>query len=260
MSIENIKIISTTVTIICMLFITLLSITYYRKKRVENTETKIYSALLIINITALLSELIFYYYFQNSKVGIGLEISEKAYYASTIIWMYLITLYNFALSKQYSKLKIYDWSYKKKRNSILISLTIIIVSIISLPITRTIEDGVLTKSRGLAPGMMFLLCFLLLIINIILVIKNSKRLGKDKNLPMIVLFLVLGIEMIFAGMGVNLLLITLPMTLVSHLMYHTIENPDVKMLEEVSIAKEQAEKANTASSRADKILLYISLN
>jgi signal transduction histidine kinase/DNA-binding response OmpR family regulator len=248
MSIENIKIISTTVTIICMLFITLLSITYYRKKRVENTETKIYSALLIINITALLSELIFYYYFQNSKVGIGLEISEKAYYASTIIWMYLITLYNFALSKQYSKLKIYDWSYKKKRNSILISLTIIIVSIISLPITRTIEDGVLTKSRGLAPGMMFLLCFLLLIINIILVIKNSKRLGKDKNLPMIVLFLVLGIEMIFAGMGVNLLLITLPMTLVSHLMYHTIENPDVKMLEEVSIAKEQAEKANTAKS------------
>ena len=248
MTIENIKIISTTVTIICMLFITLLSITYYRKKRVENTETKIYSALLTINIMALLSELIFYYYFQNSKVGIGLEISEKAYYASTIIWMYLITLYNFALSKQYSKLKIYDWSYGKKRNAILISLTIIIVSIISLPITRTIEDGVLTKSGGLAPGMMFLLCFLLLIINIILVIKNLKKLGKDKNLPMIVLFLVLGIEMIFAGMGVNLLLITLPMTLVSHLMYHTIENPDVKMLEEVSIAKEQAEKANVAKS------------
>ena len=162
--------------------------------------------------------------------------------------MYLITLYNFALSKQYSKLKIYDWSYRKKRNAILISLTIIIVSIISLPITRTIEDGVLTKSGGLAPGMMFLLCFLLLIINIILVIKNLKKLGKDKNLPMIVLFLVLGIEMIFAGMGVNLLLITLPMTLVSHLMYHTIENPDVKMLEEVSIAKEQTEKANTAKS------------
>ena len=248
MTIENIKIISTTVTIICMLFITLLSITYYRKKRVENTETKIYSALLTINIIALLSELIFYYYFQNSKVGIGLEISEKAYYASTIIWMYLITLYNFALSKQYSKLKIYDWSYGKKRNAILISLTIIIVSIISLPITRTIEDGVLTKSGGLAPGMMFLLCFLLLIINIILVIKNLKKLGKDKNLPMIVLFLVLGIEMIFAGMGVNLLLITLPMTLVSHLMYHTIENPDGKMLEEVSIAKEQAEKANVAKS------------
>ena len=100
-----------------MLFITLLSITYYRKKRVENTETKIYSALLTINVVALLSELIFYYYFQNSKVGIGLEISEKAYYASTIIWMYLITLYNFALSKQYSKLKIYDWSYEKKRNA-----------------------------------------------------------------------------------------------------------------------------------------------
>ena len=50
MTIENIKIISTTVTIICMLFITLLSITYYRKKRVENTETKIYSALLTINV------------------------------------------------------------------------------------------------------------------------------------------------------------------------------------------------------------------
>lgn len=248
MNLETLKTISTTVTIICIVFITLLSITYFRKKRIDNAETKIYGALLIINILALLSELVFYYHFQNSKIGIGLEISEKLYYTCTIIWMYLITLYNFAISKKHSNFRAYNWNYGKKQFWILISIALIILSIVSLPITRTYDGDVITASSGLAPGMMFVLCIFLLFVNIILTIKNAKKIEKEKNLPMILLFIVLGIEMIIAGMGIQLLLITLPMTLVSHLMYNTIENPDVKMLEEVSLAKESAEKANVAKS------------
>ena len=37
-------------------------------------------------------------------------------------------------------------------------------------------------------------------------------------------------------------------TIVTVLMYHTIENPDLKMIEELNIAREQAEKANAAKS------------
>ena len=48
--------------------------------------------------------------------------------------------------------------------------------------------------------------------------------------------------------GIKLLLITFPMTFVSFLMYHTIENPDVKMIEELELAKERADKANAAKT------------
>ncbi len=248
MNTESLKIISTTVTTICLAFMTLLSITYFRKKRVETAETKIYGALLIINYLALISELFFYYFFQNSKVGIGLEASEKLYYILTILWMYILTIYNFALSRQHSNSKIYKWSYSKKCICIGISMLVIVASIILLPIERIFEENVLMQSSGMAPGVMFLLCVMLLIVNIVLTFINSKKVEKEKVLPMFLLFTVLGIELLVAGMGIQLLLITLPMTLVSHLMYHTIENPDVKMLEEVSMAKEQAEKANIAKS------------
>ena len=46
----------------------------------------------------------------------------------------------------------------------------------------------------------------------------------------------------------SIVFITTILTITTIIMYHTIENPDVKMLEEVSIAKESAEKANNAKS------------
>jgi len=45
-----------------------------------------------------------------------------------------------------------------------------------------------------------------------------------------------------------LIVISISLTFINYIMYFTIENPDVKMLEKVSIAKENAEKANRAKS------------
>ena len=38
------------------------------------------------------------------------------------------------------------------------------------------------------------------------------------------------------------------MTFVNYIMYFTIENPDLKVITELNIAKDQAEKANRAKS------------
>ena len=47
---------------------------------------------------------------------------------------------------------------------------------------------------------------------------------------------------------VALLLISIILTFLNYIMFFTIENPDVKMLEEVNILKEEAEHANQAKS------------
>lgn len=46
----------------------------------------------------------------------------------------------------------------------------------------------------------------------------------------------------------QILIVTATETFVTILMYFTIENPDIKMIEELNIAKAQAEKANNAKS------------
>ena len=46
-------------------------------------------------------------------------------------------------------------------------------------------------------------------------------------------------ELIFEGFFYSYILL---------IMYHTIENPDVKMLQQMTLAKDMAEKANNAKS------------
>ncbi len=249
MTIETMKTISFTVSIMCLLFILIQSIIYFKKTKVKNIETDIYSIIIQLNIFSIISEIIFYIIFNNNIQNLIQTVSEKIYYITTVLWMYFFTIYNFTTIKKYSKSKIYNWSYTKKKAGIVSSIVAILILISILPIERVINDnGQMTGSTGAAPGAMFILCILMLITNTIIIIKYNRKLQKTKTIPLYLFLGIIAVEILLTATGAQLLLLTIPMTLVSFLMYHTIENPDVKMLEEVSIAKEQAEKANVAKS------------
>ena len=249
MTLETMKTISFTVSIMCLLFILIQSIIYFKKTKVKNIETDIYSIIIQLNIFSIISEIIFYIIFNNNIQNLILTVSEKIYYITTVLWMYFFTIYNFTTIKKYSKSKIYNWSYTKKKSGIVSSIVAILILISILPIERVINDnGQMTGSTGAAPGAMFILCILMLITNTIIIIKYNRKLKKTKTIPLYLFLGIIAVEILLTATGAQLLLLTIPMTLVSFLMYHTIENPDVKMLKEVSIAKEQAEKANVAKS------------
>ena len=249
MTIETMKTISFTVSIMCLLFILIQSIIYFKKTKVKNIETDIYSIIIQLNIFSIISEIIFYIIFNNNIQNLIQTVSEKIYYITTVLWMYFFTIYNFTTIKKYSKSKIYNWSYTKKKAGIVSSIVAILILISILPIERVINDnGQMTGSTGAAPGAMFILCILMLITNTIIIIKYNRKLQKTKTIPLYLFLGIIAVEILLTATGAQLLILTIPMTLVSFLMYHTIENPDVKMLEEVSIAKEQAEKANVAKS------------
>ncbi|MGN1371021.1 MAG: response regulator [Candidatus Coprovivens sp.] len=248
MAIETIKVISSTVSTICLIFIILQAITYFPKEKAKNSETRIYNYIVAINIFSLIAELLFYKFLNTNKETIILELVEKIYYISNVIWMYLLTIYNFAIIKSYSKNKIYEWSYNKKKIGIITTMIFIALLLIIMPITRIYDNGKIIGSSGAAPTIMFIICILLLIVDIIIITIYSKKIERKKKLPLVVFIIILLAELILTSIGIQLLLITFPMTVVTYLMYNTIENPDVKMLEEVSIAKEAAEKANSAKS------------
>lgn len=249
MTIETLKTLSYTSNIICIIFILLLFFIYFRKNNIQNTETTIYKTLLWLNAISLVVEFIFYKALDVPPNNTILLIIEKIYYSTTVIWMYIFMIYNLAIVKEHSKNKIYNLSTKTKTIFIISSIIAMIILLFILPVERNYTPtGEIIGSQGMAPSMMFLLSVLMLLIDFIVVIIYRKKLSKDKTLPLYLFILLILIEMLLTATGTQLLLLTLPMTLVSHLMYHTIENPDVKMLEEVSFAKEQAEKANVAKS------------
>lgn len=248
MSIEATKIISNTTNIICLLFVGLLTLTYFSKKRINNAETQIYKTLLIITLINLGIEMVFYFMFQRSMIGLLLDIVEKCYYIANLIWVYIFTIYTITITKPFKESKVYRWSYKLKKVGIITTIAVLILLVSFAKIERFFENGILLRSSGSAPGLMFIFALLMVLINIILTITRMKKIERKKTLPLFLFIGVIFIELMLSMTGTQLLLITLSMSLVVFLMYNTIENPDVKMLEEVSLAKEAAERANNAKT------------
>ena len=103
-------------------------------------------------------------------------------------------------------------------------------------------------SSGVAVYFVFLLSGLANLYCVIKVIINIGNLKKRKNIPLIANIIIAGIMAIIQQRFPEFTVATSVETFVIFLMYNTIENPDIKMLEQVELAKEQAEKANRAKT------------
>ncbi len=245
MSINDLRLISITVNIICMLLCVLLAFLYFPRKKILTKENSVYSALLICNIICLIGELFFYLNAYNKNETI-ITIMEKLYYSFNSVWIFLHTIYILVVINNDIKSKFLNLL---KNKGLVVTFLIFIPTIIFiLPINHIFEENILIKSTGPASNFMFLWCIILIFFNILLVLVFSKKIKKSKVIPLMVFVLLLVIEMLMGIFGIQLLLITFPMTINSFLMYFTIENPDVKMIEQLNVAKDQAEKANQAKT------------
>lgn len=230
--------------ILCgFIFSCFLNIIYFSKKHVKTGETKIFSILLIVNLISLASELACSY--------IGYTFLENTIYTHVMTKIYLICLMTFLL---YMTLYIYVICYveskrenkKRYKKLKLISYIIwFICAIIEILLTITTESGYAT---GLAVNWLYICSTIVLIIWVIPLIKNFKIIDKRKILPILLFVIFMSVIAFIQKLYPNITIVTVMEFLIIFIMYHTIENPDVKLLEEVIMAKNQAEKANRAKS------------
>ena len=127
---------------------------------------------------------------------------------------------------------------------------IVIVGILLLliPIDVKINDYVIEVGGALSKVCYFLYSFALFI-QFILAIVNYKDLLTKKYIPLICLILFSIFFVILQSLFLNLnYLNSILGIIVSFLMYFTIENPDVKMIEQLNKARDEAVKANQAKT------------
>ena len=220
---------------------------YFPKKKQKNIENEIYGKLLITNLIGLIIEIFPATYairvllFKNEHIAILILKLILVYF---IIWISLFTYYVTVISlKDKYKNKIINWS-----KYILITIFIISVGIIYfLPLYAYSKNGT-AYTYGAAANYTYLFSGICIFIWILELISNIKKIFNKKYYP-IFLFISLGIiVMLIQYRYPELTLMISMQTIVTVLMYHTIENPDLKMIEELNIAREQAEKANAAKS------------
>ena len=221
---------------ICALFISMLVvITYFGTKRMNSEETKIYGKLIIVNVlesfiacTIVIIALTINSYYL-------LEILDKIDYLLILMWIWLLFSYSFSLI-----------SRKNKIINISFLINIFICILILVTKIEIINENGIMDSTGLSN---YILTISVAFYIILLIICVSIGIIKNKNnwkkyVPMVILVILIIGMFIIRMIRPEIVLLSLIISFVDLIMYHTIENPDLKMLEEFHKQREIAEESN----------------
>ena len=229
-------------TIYSLLYSVLLNIVYFARKRLVTFENKIFEKLMITNLIGVILAIGSYFTIVNiDKYPIFNVIVSKGYIVYLLTWITLYSVYIFAISIDDSK------NRKKKINRIIKGFSILYVIFLIVIIIKPLyyhNAGGAVYSYGPSANVMYVVSSVYIAIWIVRLIINYKKIRDKKYLP-IFAFMLLGVVVIIIQKShPELLLMTSMETFIVFLMYHTIENPDMKILEEVHRAKEISDNAN----------------
>lgn len=231
--------------IFAFIILIILMIIFFCKKRLHNIEDNTYGWLLIVSFFTIATGITLGLLLDADIVNQNMMIIifNKLYLVGLITTLSMFVFYTYSISRFYKE-------EKRSRNMIIYSIFIVcnIIVISLLPLNTFMADtGVMTK--GLAMDYTSLLFGIIYTMLIIFCLIDFKHLKDKKYIPIILLIL--------EGIAITIIQFYIPsanfiinpsMIITCLIMYFTIENPDLKLLAQMSLAKNQAEKANRAKS------------
>ena len=221
----------------------LLIIIFYSKKRASIEETKIYSRLLIINFVDAILAILTYVFAKVFDFDFGIIILQKLYMSLMILMTVYINCYNIIIMKMNKKLK------RRLTNLLMISFYFVFLLIMCTRLV-VINEGNILDGFGLSYNITLystiIYLGLIIITSTIIFVKNKDCFKKD--IPFICLIFLYILGLVARRFFPNIMFENFFFTYMLLIMYFTIENPDIKMIEKLNLAKETAEKANRAKS------------
>lgn len=233
-------------SICSFIFILMFLIFYFSKERLNSLDTKMYSYILVTNIIGIMIDIFGYFIFKifgaDSLISI---LISKGYLVYYFLWAYFFLLYIYTISFRDKANILIE---KKSTKSVIVLISIIIsLIIILLPIEITSQNGI-AYSSGLSVNLVYGLSFIMVGIMLYCLLKNLKKISTKEYIPLLTFMVLSLVCMIIQKTYPELTLMLMCHSIVTSLMYFTIENPDVKMVKELEVAKSSAEKANKAKS------------
>ena len=234
--------------IICsLLYMLMLCAVYFSKKRVDTLETKIYDRLIVLNIIGLTLELLCCVTVKNmDSIPILNTIVNRAYLLYFSSFIVLFTLYMYVICNNNDDSKNSKLNIKEKK--IVVLLFIILASLVIILPLHYYNETNIVYSYGAATTVLMVASILFLIFDFIQVIKNIKNINKKKLIPLVVLLICFVFAVIIRSINPGIILITCSFAFVTFVMYFTIENPDIKLMNKMELAMNEAERASRAKS------------
>ena len=228
---------------VALLINLLIVIIFYSKSRAHNGETKIYSKILIVNLIDTIITIAGYIYAKKVGQVSGIIYFQKIYMSLMLLISVYIIKYNFAIMKLKETTKTYFDYFLTATYGIL--FIVILLTPLNVINYANVLDG-----YGLSYDIVLIATIIYLIFIVATSFYNFRTniYNLKKVMPFICLifFYILG----FVGRHYfpNIMFENFFFSYMLLIMYFTIENPDVKMIEQLNIANANALRANQAKS------------
>lgn len=220
-----------------------LVIIFFVKQNVKTKEVRLYKYTLLLNLLFCLNAALAYIIAETTNTIWIVSILQRFHFVYLITIACCLIIYNFIINK------FNEQQYKKAKKTVIIFNSILTFLIFITPL-KTIVNGEILDVDGISYYIMMfgiIVYFIMLIIlNVVYFIKQKN--GIKKSLPFIVLLSMFCAGLILRAYFPEVTTETYCISFALLVMFFTIENPDVKMITELNIAKDQAERANRAKS------------
>ena len=233
---------------VCLIFTIIISTTFFVKKKIKLEENFYFRNVLIftllVNITNFVS-----HYFASIYLVNGVDSWYTSVFAAInklgslfiVIITFNVMSYIFYISfEKYRK----NFKLYKFINSIIFVIVGILIFLLDFEVYKV---GSITSGRGSSVTLTFGIVFFNLIAAFIVSLLNIKKYDKRYNSIYIIipLIILLGVFVMFHP---EFNIYDLILCILCYLMYFTIENPDLKLINQLELAKNTAEQANRAKS------------
>lgn len=230
------------------IFIALLLIIFFSKEVIDSRENKYFKALIIINMVEYFIEIPLQLFVRGLGIeSIMVDIFSKMYLAAIFTWFSFFSIYTFdiCLSKKDENKYEKKFSIIKNINLITWVIGFVLLTVVSF---NKYHQGDNMYIYGGAVDLLKLFLGIYMLAWIVLLIKNYKNIKEKKYAPIFLVLFLLGVNTVLQTIDPSILIASMIGTLICYIMSFTIENPDLKMLRQMELAKEQAERANRAKS------------
>ena len=230
---------------ICSLFFSgLMCYVYFSKERVDLLENKMYSSMIICSfvdslIVTILQSIAFFY--SPGYLDFIITILNKIDFIMLIIICNCIFYYIAIIT-----LPVFKTHYKKFSIPFLITDLFVFVFMV-LGRVEVIKSGSAYTVEGSSVLMAEILCGVYLLMTLLMVLFNLKKVDKRYFFVFVMLLLLIGV-LVVVNINPYLIWVSIVVCFVNYIMYFTIDNPDVKMIAQLNAAKDAAEKANKAKT------------
>lgn len=224
------------------IYIVGLSFIYFSKLRIKNIENKLYTGLLILNIIGLILQVACEYisFNYNNIPQFLSNFTFRLFILYFIVWINIML--DYVLTVSFENNKIYMLG-----NTIFAIMESILVVFMPFGLYKDeIRNAYYTS--GLAIDATYIISIIIMIIMALIIIIKHKSINLKKVIPIFIFMLFGGLSAYIQRSTPSIIIIPAAESFICFLMYFTIENPDMKLISELNLAKEQADKANKAKT------------